>query len=282
MNIRDRIEKALRRLTALKRPQDISVNDIARESGLSWPTVRRNVGGTEGIVHFIQETQGEDYHSEFVDKVVGPTDQTRARVLEAAFQVFTSLGVEGATMDRVAETAGMSVKAIAWHFDTKEDLALALMASRLDRESNRIAAEMAEALSAGTARDALRNFVRRQVEDTRSNLSWWRLDNELLVSTLSPRARAELQELEELFFQRTIGLAEGLVYDGHVNRDLNPQSLAFLLRLIALGLGRWIASGGATVEFERLAEDAAQLLWEGIAPRQDSPTARGADDPHPV
>ena len=53
--------------------------------------------------------------------------QTRARLLEAAAQVYARRGLDGATLDEVAAEAGFTKGAVYAHFGNKENLMLALV-----------------------------------------------------------------------------------------------------------------------------------------------------------
>ena len=56
--------------------------------------------------------------------------QTRARLLDAAARVFAAKGYRGASVDDVADTAGLTKGAVYAHFRTKEALYLALVRER--------------------------------------------------------------------------------------------------------------------------------------------------------
>jgi AcrR family transcriptional regulator len=58
--------------------------------------------------------------------------QTRAKLLEAAAAVFARKGFNGASLDDVAEEAGLTKGAVYSNFDSKDDLIEALLEERLD------------------------------------------------------------------------------------------------------------------------------------------------------
>ncbi|MEL6189820.1 MAG: helix-turn-helix domain-containing protein, partial [Myxococcota bacterium] len=57
----------------------------------------------------------------------------RAAVIEAATEAFLSHGFEGTSMDRIAETAGVSKRTVYDHFPSKEDLFRAISHEILER-----------------------------------------------------------------------------------------------------------------------------------------------------
>jgi AcrR family transcriptional regulator len=59
--------------------------------------------------------------------------ETRDRILQAAGEVFTSRGYDGASLDRVAAAAGLTKGAVYSSFSGKDELFFALVADRLDQ-----------------------------------------------------------------------------------------------------------------------------------------------------
>ncbi len=62
-----------------------------------------------------------------------PRQETRARIVEAAAQVFARRGYEAATLDEVAAHAGYSKGAVYSNFANKEELFLTLMRERIQQ-----------------------------------------------------------------------------------------------------------------------------------------------------
>jgi AcrR family transcriptional regulator len=57
----------------------------------------------------------------------------RAALLDAAAEVFAARGLREASVDEVAERAGYSKGAVYWHFESKDELFLALLEERIDQ-----------------------------------------------------------------------------------------------------------------------------------------------------
>ena len=90
-----------------------------------------------------------------------PTRQeTQARILAAAGEVFTSRGYDGASLDQVAAAAGLTKGAVYSSFSSKDDLFFALVADRLQQRL----AVVADA--GGVQRD-----LRRRFEDAEDDLA---------------------------------------------------------------------------------------------------------------
>ncbi|AYG03621.1 TetR family transcriptional regulator [Gryllotalpicola protaetiae] len=62
---------------------------------------------------------------------IGRAEQTRQRILEAAFAEFASYGFAGARVDRIAKAAGCNKNLIYIYFDSKEGLFDAVLRGRL-------------------------------------------------------------------------------------------------------------------------------------------------------
>jgi AcrR family transcriptional regulator len=71
----------------------------------------------------------------------------RAALLDAAAEVFAARGLRDASVDEVAERAGYSKGAVYWHFESKDDLFLALLEERIDQPMR----EMIELLESAPA-----------------------------------------------------------------------------------------------------------------------------------
>jgi AcrR family transcriptional regulator len=57
----------------------------------------------------------------------------RDAILDAAADVFTERGFSGATVDAIVERAQLSKGAFYWHFDSKDELVLAVLAERVEQ-----------------------------------------------------------------------------------------------------------------------------------------------------
>jgi TetR/AcrR family transcriptional regulator len=58
--------------------------------------------------------------------------QNRKTILEAALQVFSAHGFRGATLDRIAERAGLSKPNLLYYFRSKEEIYVAVLADTLE------------------------------------------------------------------------------------------------------------------------------------------------------
>jgi AcrR family transcriptional regulator len=77
-------------------------------------------------------------------------DRNRALLLSAALQVFLSHGYHAATLEQIADEAGLSKGAVYSRFESKADMFLALLTDRIAARAAENAAAVAELASSGT------------------------------------------------------------------------------------------------------------------------------------
>ena len=95
---------------------------VAAGAGLSRATVYRRFGSVAGLRSALCTARGATASLDRSDN--------RARVLDAALAEFTRAGVHGATIQGIAEQAGVSPMTVYNHFDDKEGLVFALISER--------------------------------------------------------------------------------------------------------------------------------------------------------
>lgn len=149
--------------------------------------------------------------------------QTRNReaILEAALEVFAARGFSGATLDQIAQAAGLSKPNLLYYFPSKEAMHAALLEGLLDtwldplREMDPGGEPVAEVL----------RYVRRKLELSRDYPRESRLfANEILQG--APRMRAALEgELAGLVAEKAAVLT-GWMEAGRIAR-VDPVHLIF-------------------------------------------------------
>jgi TetR/AcrR family acrAB operon transcriptional repressor len=270
MKVRDRIIEAAGALAAGKPAREISLAELARASGVSWPTVRRHVGGRDGLPRFLESIGAVRPDAAGRKGAASETADTRSRILHAAFRTFAERGYSGATLDDVAADAGLTKGAVYWHFASKDDLCMALIEERFRREAVRIPVDVQEVLrrgrGGGGGEETLVAFVAHEVEQAREAELWRRLGFEFISRSRSPALRRRYGELARKIHADTIPVAQGLIDSGVVSRDLDPKALAFTWRCILLGLGLWMTQDPDGVDFDAMAPRLAQVMWRGMAP----------------
>jgi len=90
-------------------------------------------------------------------------EKNRARVLEAALEVFSRAGFRGATLDAIAGEAGLSKPNLLYYFTSKEDIHVTLLEGLVDRWLDPLREMRAE----GDPQAELLAYVRRKLQMSR-------------------------------------------------------------------------------------------------------------------
>ncbi len=120
--------------------------------------------------------------------------RNRATILEAALEVFASRGFRGATLDQIAQSAGLSKPNLLYYFRSKEALHIAILEDLMDLWL----APLREMDPEGEPREEILRYVRRKLDMSRNHPRESRLfANEILQG--APRARSVIEgELKTL------------------------------------------------------------------------------------
>lgn len=142
-------------------------------------------------------------------------------ILEAALDVFSQHGFRGATIDQIAEAAGMSKPNLLYYFRRKEEIHKRLMIKMLDIWL----APLRELDSDGDPLAELRNYIRRKLEMSRDFPRQSRLfANEMLQG--APRILDVLEgDLRHLVDEKA-KVIQGWIDAGKIN-PTDPYHLIF-------------------------------------------------------
>jgi AcrR family transcriptional regulator len=116
--------------------------------------------------------------------------QTRQRLLDAAERAFAAEGFAGASLDRIADTAGFTRGAVYSNFTDKADLFVAVLDRRLDRRAVEVADAMRAARDPAAFVAALRNPPWGDA-DSDDERQWLMLRDEFRLFALRHPAAAE-------------------------------------------------------------------------------------------
>jgi AcrR family transcriptional regulator len=199
--------------------------------------------------------------------------QTRARLLEAAGQVFTRRGFHAATLDEVAEAAGYTKGAVYSNFATKDELFLALLDERVAAQLRQLKAlyaiesseELRAALRGRTEQEfaAARDFGVLMVE-----FSLYAMRNPAAQAALGERYRQLRGRLAELIAKR---------YARHQTAPpMPPEHLAALALATDAGLFLQFSAEPGALPWALHADAMVQLLDPPAVPRAD----RARPHPH--
>jgi AcrR family transcriptional regulator len=160
--------------------------------------------------------------------------RTRERLLAAAEELFVERGVNGASVEQIAERAGFSRGAFYGNFEDKHQLVTALLERRTERELQEVAAVGENAASFAEVLEGLREFHRRRSEHL---AHWYTMRTELLLFALrNPEMRPLLAEREYLARQAlTEGVAAALSRFGAAP-PADPAFLGLIVHALEDGL----------------------------------------------
>lgn len=195
--------------------------------------------------------------------------EKRDLILEAALEVFSARGFRGATIDQIAEAAGMSKPNLLYYFRSKEDIHETLMQRLLDTWL----APLRELDEIGDPLTELLGYIRRKLEMARDFHRESRLfANEILQG--APRIMPMLEgELKALVDEKA-AIIERWMHAGKIART-NPYHLIFSIWATTQHYADFDVQVRAVLGPERSGderfEDAARFLeglfMEGLRPK---------------
>src|SRR5204862_132708 len=105
-------------------------------NALAW-AIERLIRHPDKLDRLTEETKTGE--TEYVDAVITEKqEQTRGALLRAASKLFCKRGLEGTSIDEVAEAAGYTKGAFYANFKSKEELFLVMLDERFAKELERI------------------------------------------------------------------------------------------------------------------------------------------------
>jgi AcrR family transcriptional regulator len=208
-------------IVADKGPDALTIERLARATGVSRATLYRQSGGREAILDALAAS-GAD---------VGDRTETRDRILLGAREVFGRVGFEAAAIEDVATAAKVGVATVYRYFGDKDGL----VAAFLDELAPRRAAREAHAAASGNVRRDLERLAEQMLIGMRDDAALVRL---LMIETLRggpllPRVRAKSPT-------RVVNAVASLLRDhcaaGRL-RDVDPRLLAQAFGGMVLAFG---------------------------------------------
>ncbi|MFN3547778.1 MAG: TetR family transcriptional regulator C-terminal domain-containing protein [Mesorhizobium sp.] len=195
--------------------------------------------------------------------------EKRELILEAALEIFAQHGFRGATIDQIAEAAGMSKPNLLYYFKSKDDIHRTLIKRLLDTWL----APLREMDDVGDPVTELRSYIRRKLEMARDYPRESRLfANEILQG--APRVLPMLEgELKSLVDEK-VEIIKGWMRAGKIART-DPYHLIFAIWATTQHYADFDvqvrAVLGPSRDGEGRFEDAArfleQLFVEGLKPK---------------
>lgn len=192
----------------------------------------------------------------------------RARIRDAATQLFYDTGYHATTMRQIADAVGMKAGSLYNHYAGKEDIlyeiASETMLELLDEGKKALA-------DAQEPEERLRGLVNRHVQyHAKHRLQAKVADDQL--SALSPDRRAEVVAIRDEYE----GLFKRVLRDGSRRsgwRIPDVSVIAFGIATMGTGVGTWFREGGRLAPQE-VAEIYADFVLDGVGCRRRSRRTR--------
>jgi AcrR family transcriptional regulator len=211
---------------------------------------------------------GETVSSVLKPRVVKPTEQRRAEILEAALGLYSSKGFNDTTMEEVAQAAGVAKGTIYLYFQSKEHLLLALKRDFMKGLTDAVAdvvAEAIESLEAGKEVD-----YRDIIDDIFQVIVDYHCKRRDAVEVVvrqspSPDLVRDALELEREYLQLVTTAFRTGVETGLVHTD-DPEMTAHLINAAIRDNLATCLCYGEPEDLERLVTAAKELLYKALAP----------------
>jgi AcrR family transcriptional regulator len=202
--------------------------------------------------------------------------RTRAKVLDAGYEIFAREGYHGATLDAIAARAKVSKGALYYSFDSKEDLFLALLDERLAARAGEV---MGNAAAARPPEVTPERWAKRTMQTMRVDREWNLLFWEF--ACFAARRPEHGQRLVEALrsFRGSAGASlERVLADAGIEPPVPPERLASIIAALANGFALDIIlepGEDAGAAAQRAMATGMALLWRGTA---SAATERGESD----
>jgi AcrR family transcriptional regulator len=143
--------------------------------------------------------------------------ETRARVLAAARDLFNEVGYEGATIRLVAQRAGVSVGSVFTTFSSKADILSQVMLERVDALTAEVAAVVSD--KQGTACERLKTFL---AANYRAEMKRPKLYLAHIMAAFTPGLEEGVVPFGST--PQTVSVGYALLREGIANGELDPNT----------------------------------------------------------
>lgn len=193
-------------------------------------------------------------------------DDKRQEILSAALGIFLARGIQGTTLEAVAESLGYTKPALYYYFRNKEELFTSLILSTLTDAKDRVAEICARDKSAG---GKLRDLIRLYFDEHVQNRSYFSIIHMLKgFCEKLPQCsdRTDIEELSRANTDLIMGIMRQGVESGEF-RDEDPRVLGGIVFAMLAGvlihLDTPILSGSSR---DGIKSSLEEIIVKGITP----------------
>jgi AcrR family transcriptional regulator len=198
-------------------------------------------------------------------------EANRERILRAGRAVFGARGYHGATIEEIAEEAGLSNGAIYYNFDSKGDLFLELLNERMDARIRHMRRTLAGEGKADGRDVGLDQEARDATRSLKESSEWRLLLFEFVAhAARTPSLRAKLRAHKRRYRAALAEVLEQRLAERGATAPIPSEQLALTAMALANGLAFEELSDPGAVPDELLGDLLALLL------AQDGPPGRAS------
>ncbi|WP_040544346.1 TetR family transcriptional regulator C-terminal domain-containing protein [Salipiger bermudensis] len=184
--------------------------------------------------------------------------RNRRRIMDAALEVFSQHGYRGATLDQIADEAGMSKPNLIYYFDGKAAIHVALLNALMEEWL----APLAEMDEGGDPLNEILTYVRRKMDMSRRYPRESKLfANEIIQG--APRMGPHLETRLKPLFDEKCALIRGWIEEGRL-APTDPQQLIFSIWAITQHYADFEAQVRVLIPNEGAGWDAAHAHVETL------------------
>lgn len=195
--------------------------------------------------------------------------RTRARLLDAAFDVFAEHGVKAASVETIVEAAGFTRGAFYSNFSSKEELFFALMEREKTMRIAQLEAGVEQFLrplvgsgGAELGDDEVIRTITRILELQTDDRRWWLVQSEFLLLALrDPAISADFLRYQDSFFQELTVTVVAALASARLRFTVDSEeAVRIIAELCANGEARAVLSGDERTFSERLSASISAIL----------------------
>lgn len=183
-----------------------------------------------------------------------PAPARREQILDVSVQVFAQRGFHSTSMNDVAEAAGVTKPVLYQHFDSKQDLYLAL----IDEAGNRLRTAISKAVAGAV------NGKQQTELGFKAYFRWVSDDHDAFLLLFGSRANRD-EESTKAIRRITAEAAQAIAPLIAADIDAEHQrTLAQGLVGLAEGVSRHLVERGDTFDPDVLGQQIADMAWAGL------------------
>ncbi|RAL24080.1 TetR/AcrR family transcriptional regulator [Thermoflavimicrobium daqui] len=196
---------------------------------------------------------------------------TKTKILDAARRVFARYGYEGATLDQVANDAGLTKGAVYWHFASKSDLFLTLCDRSLTQLREGLPKQIQYIFTSENPVEAVRKLLEAQfLSCEQGNDEQPMLFFEFISSSRDPSVRKKLCESFSKLFAETSEILREMQRKNLLTSNVDVDNLSVTLHALVNGIVLMWLVAPDQVSFQSISAEVSKVLWSGIQPNQSA------------